>query len=97
MTPVPLPPCGAQPGDPWFARLAFHLLQKVGPGWLTVWLVLILGGLVALAVVAGPWVPGAITVVSGLAAGGTAVAKRIGQAPSEAGPGARPAAVERRN
>ena len=65
----------AQPRDAWFARLAFHLLQDVGPGWLTVWLVLVLGGLVGLVLVAGPWVPGAITAVSGLVAGGVAVAK----------------------
>ena len=39
------------------------------------WLVLIIGGLVVLAVVAGPWVSGAATAVSGLVAGGTAIAK----------------------
>jgi hypothetical protein len=48
------------------AGLAHHLL------------IIIVGGLVALGVVAGPWVPGAITVVAGLTAGGAAVAKRIG-------------------
>ena len=72
---------GAQPSDPWFARLAFHLLRNVGPGWLTVWLVLIIGGLIALGAVAGPWVPGVITAVGALAAGGAAVAKRIGGKP----------------
>jgi hypothetical protein len=68
----------AQKGDPWFARLAFHLFQRVGPGWLTIWLILIIGGLIALGVVAGPWVPGAITTVAGLTAGGAAIAKRLG-------------------
>ena len=68
---------GALPSDPWFARLAFHLLHRAGPVWLTLWLLIILGTLVALAVVAGPWVPGAITATAGLVAGGTAVAKRV--------------------
>lgn len=69
---------GAQPDDPWYARLAFHLLQKVGPGWLTLWLVVIIGGLVALGVVAGPWVSGVIAAAGALTAGGTAIAKRVG-------------------
>jgi hypothetical protein len=71
---------GAQRTDPWTARLAFHILQKHGPAWITLWLALVVGGLVALAYVAGPWAPGAITAVSGLAAGATAIAKvRIGR------------------
>ena len=66
---------GAQPDDPWFARLAFHVLQEAGPWWVTLWLVLVIGSLVALAYIAGPWVPGAITAVSGLVPGGTVIAK----------------------
>jgi hypothetical protein len=31
--------------------------------WFTLWLILVLGALVALAVVAGPWVAGALTAV----------------------------------
>ena len=84
MHPAPGPASpGAEPSDPWFARLALHLLPKVGPGWLTVWLVLVIGGLVALAVVAGPWLPGAITVVVGLTAGGAVIAKRLEAKPAE--------------
>ena len=45
---------GAQPDDPWYAWLASHLLQEVGPGRLTLWLVLIIGGLIALGVVPAP-------------------------------------------
>jgi hypothetical protein len=78
---------GAQSDDPWFARLAFHVLQKHGPVWITLWLVLFLGSFVALAYVAGPWVPGAITAVGALTAGGTAVAKRLGnKAPAKPDP-----------
>src|SRR4051812_13291177 len=54
---------GAQPSDPWPARLAFHILRTGGPWWITLWLILILGGLVAMGMVAGAWVPGAITAV----------------------------------
>lgn len=68
---------GAQSSDPPGWRLAFHLLHEVGPGWLTVWLILIISGLVALGVVAGPWVPGAITAVAGLSASGATIAKRF--------------------
>lgn len=81
---------GAQPDDPWYARLAFHLLRKVGPGWLTSWLLLILTGLVALAVFAGPWVPGVIMATGVLMAGGTAVAKRIGGKAAEQTPFVQP-------
>ena len=58
-------------------RLAFHVLHEHGPRWVTLWLVLIIGGLVALGAVAGPWVPGAITAI-GLIAGGAAIARRLG-------------------
>jgi hypothetical protein len=81
---------GAHPDDPWYARLAFHLLQKVGPGWLTLWLVLIIGGLIALGVVAGPWVPSVIAATGALTAGGTAVAKRIGAKPADPMPATQP-------
>lgn len=65
------PQCAdAQPSDPWFARLAFHPLRKHGPAWVTVWLLMILGSLILLGAVAGPWVPGVIASVGGLVAGG---------------------------
>jgi hypothetical protein len=76
-TPAPAAAC-AQATDPWPARLAFHLLHRHGPRWITLWLVLILGALVLLGAVAGPWVPGGITAVGALSAAGTAVAKRLG-------------------
>jgi hypothetical protein len=53
--------------------------RRSGPGWLTLWLVLVIGGLIGLGVVAGPWVPGAITAVTGLTVGGAATAKRLGR------------------
>jgi hypothetical protein len=71
---VSLTDATAQSTDPWPARLAFHLLQKAGPWWVTLWFVLILGALVTLAAAAGPWVPALITA---LAAGGTAVGRRV--------------------
>jgi hypothetical protein len=73
--------------DPWFARLAFHVLERAGPWWVTLWLMLVLGTLVTLAVVAGPWVPGVITAVGALTAGGAAVANRIaGKPPAKPDP-----------
>lgn len=74
-------PQPAHPLDPWYARLAFHLLRTAGPGHLTLWLILILGGLIALGAVTGPWLPGAITAVAGLTAGGAAIARRFGGKP----------------
>lgn len=74
----PAAPFGPMPSDPPAWRLAFHVLQKAGPWWITLWLILIIGGLVALGLVVGPWVPGALTAVAALTAGGTAVARRLG-------------------
>lgn len=92
-TPPSTPPCG--PGDHWFARLAFHILERYGAVWITVWLILIIGGLVALGA-SGPWVPGAITTVGALAASGAAIGRRraSGSSPQRAEAGTPDPALE---
>jgi hypothetical protein len=74
---VPPPGATARSTDPWFARLAFHLLRKAAPWWVTLWLVLVLGALVALGAVAGPWVPSMLTAAVALTAGIVATGRRI--------------------
>ena len=70
------PAVGAQQSDHAGWRLAFQVLGgRAAPFWITLWLILIISGLVALGVVAGPWVPGAVTAVGGLIAGGRAIVK----------------------
>lgn len=59
-TPGPASSCdGAQPGDPPAWRLLFMLIGK-RPWFATLWLILILGALVALGMLAGPWLPGVL-------------------------------------
>lgn len=70
---------GAQSSDHPGWRIVFAILQGQRGEWLrtSVFLVLILGALVALALalVAGPWVPSVISAVGALTAGGTTIAR----------------------
>jgi len=68
------PGIGALASDPPVWRFAFSILHgSAAPYWITLWLVLILGALVGLGAVVGPWAPGAITTIGALTAGGTTI------------------------
>ena len=69
---------GPQTTDSAGWRVIFAILQGKNGEWrrAVVFVVLILGTLVALAVIAGPWVLSAFTGFGALTAGGTAVARK---------------------
>lgn len=78
MHPTPDPAsAGPQSTDSPGWRVVFAILQGQRREWLraVVFLVIVLGALVALAVVAGPWVPSALTALGTLTAGGAAIAR----------------------
>jgi len=58
----------AQPSDPWHARLFFRVLPpRAAPWFITLWLVILVSGLVAAVAVGGPWVvPGVLTAMAAL-------------------------------
>ena len=55
-------PPGPQPSDPPLWRLLFMLLAD-RPWFVTLWLILVLGALVLLGMLAGPWLPGVLGAV----------------------------------
>lgn len=70
---------GAQPGDPPAWRLLFMLIGK-RPWFATLRLTLILGALVALGILAGPWLPG---VLGALGITGAVVKARAERSPPD--------------
>jgi hypothetical protein len=63
---APASDCGAQPTDPPSWRFAFRLVDGAGARWwITFWLILVLGTIVALGAVAGPWLTGVLGAPSG--------------------------------
>lgn len=65
------------------SELTSESRHRRAPGWLTLWLILIITVLVALGVAAGPWARGAITAIAGLTAGRAAMAKRFVDKPAD--------------
>ncbi|MFE0025825.1 hypothetical protein [Amycolatopsis sp. NPDC059021] len=67
---------GALPTDPPGWRFAFTVFSgRCVPLWITLWLSLVLGGLVALGCLVGPWAPGLLSAAGGVAAGARALVK----------------------